>query len=258
MQKNRWCNIICFLLTVILLVNTVVPAMVQATNRTGTETEAENPLTPDYILPAWPEESADEPLEQKKPAVYQDGQILLYHYQQLLLIGSGAPVTDTDYLTNQCGAGQQVLSDVGQAVCYAPDASYQIVQDIPLPRHTTWQLPDNFTGTLTGSPLSEPILYDDEKDTIYLYNLLQTAVMSSSDAETEPVMSGDAAAATFGTGNVLYPHGGEHYLTYSGKHSYVLAKGFSSALTNLSPSVRLPNRAPAQSCACPQNYHCPL
>ncbi len=46
MQKNRWCNIICFLLTVILLVNTVVPAMVQATNRTGTEAEAENPLTP--------------------------------------------------------------------------------------------------------------------------------------------------------------------------------------------------------------------
>ena len=207
-------------------------------------------LTADYVLPDWPEDTAEEP-EHIEPALYEDGAILLYHYGQLLLVGTNAPVTDIDYIVNRCGDGQQVLSEEGRAVSYAPDADYRIVQDISLPRHSAWRLPEDFTGNIIGSPSTDPPLYDAESDTVYLYNLLQTAVMLRSDAQDQPVLSGDADVSTFGTGSVILPDSESHYITYSGKHNYVLASGFSADLTNVSPSVNLqtrsvPNRSVSQ------------
>ena len=153
MQKNMCYNVISLLLVVIILFNNYVPAMAQTmnnTNNTGKGEERGNPLTADYVLPDWEDDALSEQPERTKPPLYKDGKILIYHYSQLLMIGRGAAVTDTDYITNQTGNGQQILSDGGQAVLYAPDADYQIVQDIPLPRHTVWKLPDDFTGSLSG------------------------------------------------------------------------------------------------------------
>ena len=232
-----------------IAVHHALPALAQDSDSGSRGNDTGNPLTVDYVLPDWEADPVIDPPVRVKPAVYEDGTILIYHYQQLLLIGKNDPVTDTDYLTNRCGAGQPVVSDQGQEVRYAPDAVYRIVQDIPLPRHTVWNPPADFTGSLIGSPQSEPTLYDAQLDTVYLYNLLQTAVMSSSDADTQPVMSGDAAVSGFGSGNAIFPYGNEKYLTYSRMHRYVLAKDFSSDLSDVSPSVNLHNRVPANRAA---------
>ena len=234
MRKNRLCNVISFLLTVVLLFNIAVPAMAQENEPTGAAAGADNPLTADYILPPW-EEDTEETAEQTKPAVYRDGKILIYHYKQLLLIGSGQDVYDLDYLTNRIGSGQKI-----EGITYSGDADYEIVQDIPLPRHTQWKLPDGFSGTITGTRSPDAQLYDEETDTIYLYNPLQIAVMADEDSSIEIVMDGDMDVSTFGMGNVI-TDSDVHSLTYSGKHSYVIAKGFSSDLTNPSVSVNLQN-----------------
>ena len=229
MKKYPLYNIVSLVLVLTLLVNTaVIPVMAEGNdNNRGIE----NPLNADYVLPAW-EADTDETPEQIKPPVYRDGKILIYHYNQLKKIGTNEPVKDTDYLTNGLGSGNTIAG-----VTYSLSANYEIMQDIPLPRHTKWELPVGFTGTVTGTRSQNAQLYDSEKDIIYLYNPLQTAVMADEDSENEIVMNGDMDVSTFGTGNVIIPNGDSHKLTYSGKHNYVIAKGFSSAMATLSPSL---------------------
>ena len=229
MKKYPLYNIVSLVLVLTLLVNTaVIPVMAEGNdNNRGIE----NPLNADYVLPAW-EADTDETPEQIKPPVYRDGKILIYHYNQLKKIGTNEPVKDTDYLTNGLGSGNTIAG-----VTYSLSANYEIMQDIPLPRHTKWELPSDFTGTVTGTRSQNAQLYDSEKDIIYLYNPLQTAVMADEDSENEIVMNGDMDVSTFGTGNVIIPNGDSHKLTYSGKHNYVIAKGFSSAMATLSPSL---------------------
>lgn len=97
-----------------------------------------------------------------------------------------------------------------------------------------WQLPDDFTGSIT--PLTENsdnlTLYDAQSDTIYLYNPYQMAVLHEENLDAEPVMDGDAQAETFGCGQLIYPNGEDNaYLTYSLNHRYVLSKQFSSDIS---------------------------
>lgn len=176
--------------------------------------DEEQPLPDDEQLPSdeeivTPEESSNKPL-------FQDGKILIYTCDQLKEIGSGNTVTDED----------------GTDITYASDAQYAIAEDIELTGDMLqWQLPDDFTGSIT--PLTEAsdnlTLYDAQSDTIYLYNPYQMAVLHEESPDTEPVMDGDAQAETFGCGQLIYPNGEDNaYLTYSLNHRYVLSKQFSS------------------------------
>lgn len=181
-----------------------------------------DPITPDEEQPQpdedqlpsdeeinTPEKSSDKPL-------YQDDKILIYTCDQLREIGSGNTVTGED----------------GTGITYASDAQYAIAEDIELTGDMLqWQLPDDFTGSIT--PLTETsddlTLYDTQSDTIYLYNPYQMAVLHEESPDTEPVMDGDAQAETFGSGQLIYPDGeGAPYLTYSLDHRYVLSTQFSS------------------------------
>lgn len=176
--------------------------------------DEEQPLPDDERLPSdeeivTPEESSDKPL-------FQDGKILIYTCDQLKEIGSGNTVTGED----------------GTDITYASDAQYAIAEDIELTGDMLqWQLPDDFTGSIT--PLTENsdnlTLYDAQSDTIYLYNPYQMAVLHEENPDAEPVMDGDAQAETFGCGQLIYPNGEDNaYLTYSLNHRYVLSKQFSS------------------------------
>ena len=132
-------------------------------------------------------------------SVYQDGKILIRTQQQLEKIASGEELLDSD--------GNPVLDETGAAVTYAPDGQYVIAEDIVLDSQNLWQLPDSFTGTI--APLTEDTgertLYDEQTDTIYLYNRFQLAMLYTEQPEKEPVMSGDAYTDSFGTGNLIYP-----------------------------------------------------
>ena len=179
--------------------------------------DEEQPLPDDEQLPSdeeivTPEESSDKPL-------FQDGKILIYTCDQLKEIGSGNTVTGED----------------GTDITYASDAQYAIAEDIELTGDMLqWQLPDDFTGSIT--PLTENndnlTLYDAQSDTIYLYNPYQMAVLHEENLDAEPVMDGDAQAETFGCGQLIYPNGEDNaYLTYSLNHRYVLSKQFSSDIS---------------------------
>lgn len=134
-----------------------------------------------------------------KVSVYQDGKILIRTQQQLEKIASEEPLLDSD--------GNPVLDETGAAVTYAPDGQYVIAENIVLDSQNLWQLPDSFTGTI--APLTEDTgertLYDEQTDTIYLYNRFQLAMLCAEQPEKEPVMSGDAYTDSFGTGNLIYP-----------------------------------------------------
>ena len=179
--------------------------------------EEQLPSDEETTQPEQPEESSDQTL-------YQDGRILIYTCDQLAEIGSGQTLTDA--------SGTAVTDETGAEITYALDAQYAIAEDIELTGDMLqWQLPDDFTGSIT--PLTENsndlTLYDAQSDTIYLYNPYQMAVLHEENPEAEPVMDGDAKADTFGMGQLIYPNGeGEPYLTYSSTHHYVLSKQFSS------------------------------
>lgn len=182
--------------------------------------EEQLPSDEETTQPEQPEESSDQTL-------YQDGRILIYTCDQLAEIGSGQTLTDA--------SGTAVTDETGAEITYALDAQYAIAEDIELAGDMLqWQLPDDFTGSIT--PLTESsndlTLYDAQSDTIYLYNPYQLAVLHEESPDTEPVMDGDAQADTFGMGQLIYPNGeGEPYLTYSSTHHYVLSKQFSSDIS---------------------------
>ena len=158
----------------------------------------------------------------KKETAYDDGKILIYNFEQLSMIGSGKSYTYED----------------GVTATYASDAEYKLARDIPIPRHTLWQLPDGFTGKITGEKQSYAPLYDAQKDAIYLYNPYQLAVMAMENREEQPVMSGDADAPTFGSGKVVCTdEANKHILTYSDDRNYVISAQFSSEVTEKPISV---------------------
>ena len=169
-------------------------------------------------------ESSSENTDESAKSLYQDGKILIYTCDQLAEIGSGQTLTDA--------SGLAVTDENGAEITYALDAQYAIAEDIELTGDMLqWQLPEGFTGSIT--PLAESsddlTLYDAQSDTIYLYNPYQMAVLHGENPDTEPVMDGDAQAATFGSGQLIYPNGeSEPYLTYSLNHRYILSRQFCS------------------------------
>ena len=188
------------------------------------ESDTDQISTSDETIDSELAESSSENTDESAKSLYQDGKILIYTYDQLAEIGSGQTLTDA--------SGTAVTDENGAEIAYALDAQYAIAEDIELTGDMLqWQLPDDFTGSIT--PLTETsdglTLYDAQSDTIYLYNPYQMAVLHEESPDTEPVMDGDAQAETFGSGQLIYPNGeGEPYLTYSLDHRYVLSTQFSS------------------------------
>lgn len=191
------------------------------------ESDTDQISTSDETINSELAESSSENTDESAKSLYQDGKILIYTCDQLAEIGSGQTLTDA--------SGLAVTDENGAETTYALDAQYAIAEDIELTGDMLqWQLPEGFTGSIT--PLTENsddlTLYDAQSDTIYLYNPYQMAVLHGENPDTEPVMDGDAQAATFGSGQLIYPNGeSEPYLTYSSTHHYVLSKQFTSEVS---------------------------
>lgn len=169
-------------------------------------------------------------LEKKYDAFYRDGWICIYNYKQLQLIGSGEALTTGDK-DGRIGKGDPVEID-DEVITYAEDAAYRLMNDIPLDTEEIWTVPENFAGSI-GQTMSEGdedrTIYDEDTDTIYIYNPYQLMILAQEDREEEPVMTLDYDAAQFGMGQLIYPDGeDEAYLTYSKEHHYILSKDFSS------------------------------
>ena len=194
---------------------------------------------PDTYFP----ETAIEISESEKLSVYENDTIIIYNYEQLLKICSNTPLTDTDARAETVGKGTPVLNDDGDIVLYRPSSKYRFAHDIALPKHTAWQLPNDFSGSISNGQAKEMPLYDSESDTVYIYNAYQPEVMAMENADSQPILDGDAKSDTFGTGKLIFPNGeNKPYLTYSSSHNYVLSKYFSSAVKN---SVSVIKKAPA-------------
>ncbi|RSX48974.1 LPXTG cell wall anchor domain-containing protein [Bifidobacterium callimiconis] len=161
---------------------------------------------------------------------YRDGSILIYTYAQLAAIGTNAKVTSADTTAGIVGGGQTVTDANGNAVTYSNTASYVLMNDIELPTGVTWQLPNDFSGTINADSSvksGEKTLYDSKTDTITLHNRYQLAVSASNNRESEPVLSNDWDAAKFGMGKPVTANNGKA-LTYGASHRYVLSARFTT------------------------------
>lgn len=176
------------------------------------------------------DENTSDTLEEVNPD-YVDGKICIYNYQQLLQIGTGTQMFSGDKDGN-IGEGDLVLAD-GTELTYATDASYCLMNDIPIDNENIWNFPSDFTGSITSSSEhTDNMVYDSATDTIYVYNRYQLALMQEEDSDSEPVMSEDYIAEKVGMGQVFTLEDGS-YLTYSKTHNYVLASSFTTETPEL-------------------------
>lgn len=176
------------------------------------------------------DENTSDTLEEVNPD-YVDGKICIYNYQQLLQIGTGTQMFSGDKDGN-VGEGDKVLAD-GAELTYAADASYCLMNDIPIDNENIWNFPSDFTGSITSSSEhTDNMVYDSATDTIYVYNRYQLAMMQEEDSDSEPVMSADYIAEKVGMGQVFTLEDGS-YLTYSKTHNYVLASSFTTETPEL-------------------------
>ena len=207
-------GLLAVLLALIMVLNIVTPALPEAIM------EAFSAATHDYTLKVGDKPAAK--ASDKKEVAYDNGNILIYNYSQLSMIGSGNSHTYDD----------------GVTVEYKSNASYKLANDIPLPRHTRWQLPKGFKGKIVGEEQKDASLYDEQKDSVYLYHPYQLAVMAMDDADRQPVMSGDADEKTFGSGKVICTdEEGKNYLTYNDDQNYVVSSSFTSEISEKPVSV---------------------
>ncbi|MBS4908245.1 MAG: Cna B-type domain-containing protein [Ruminococcus sp.] len=176
------------------------------------------------------DENTSDTLEEANPD-YEDGKICIYNYQQLLLIGTGTQMFSGDKDGN-VGEGDKVLAD-GAELTYASDASYCLMNDIPIDNENVWNFPSDFTGSITSSSeRTGNTVYDSVTDTIYVYNRYQLELMKGESSDSEPVMSEDYIAEKVGMGQVFTLEDGS-YLTYSKTHNYVLASSFTTETPEL-------------------------
>lgn len=176
------------------------------------------------------DENTSDTLEEVNPD-YVDGKICIYNYQQLLQIGTGAQMFSGDKDGN-IGEGDLVLAD-GTELTYATDASYCLMNDIPIDNENIWNFPSDFTGSITSSSeRTGNTVYDSETDTIYVYNRYQLELMKGETSDSEPVMSEDYIAEKVGMGQVFTLEDGS-YLTYSKTHNYVIASSFTTETPEL-------------------------
>lgn len=165
-------------------------------------------------------------------AYYQNNKICIYNYNQLKQIGSDAYVYTGDK-DGTIGSGE-IVKNEGTELRYTSDAQYVLMSDIEMSTDYIWTLPNNFTGSITGTTRESTSLYNKETDTITIYNPYQLMVLAQDNSETEPVMSLDYDASQFGMGQMVYPNGeNQPYLTYSKSHKYVLSKSFDSSKPEL-------------------------
>ncbi len=215
--------ILSVLLSLTIAVNAVTPAMsvtIQNVFSQQPQAASLNAYSEDYSSDDEP--TADETFSNKKKAAYDNGKILIYDFAQLSMIGSG----------------KSFEYDDGVSVAYTLDADYKLARDILVPRHTLWQLPDGFKGTVTGEKQAYAPLYENSSDSIYLYNPYQLAVMAMENAERQTVLSGDAEIITFGTGTpVCRDENNKVPLTYSDEHNYVVSAQFNSEITEKPASI---------------------
>lgn len=163
---------------------------------------------------------------------YQNDKICIYNYNQLKQIGSDAYVYTGDK-DGSIGSGE-VVKNEGTELRYTSDAQYVLMSDIEMSTDYIWTLPNNFTGSITGTTRESTSLYNKETDTITIYNPYQLMVLAQDNSETEPVMSLDYDAPQFGMGQMIYPNGeNQPYLTYSKSHKYVLSQSFDSSKPEL-------------------------
>lgn len=163
---------------------------------------------------------------------YQNDKICIYNYNQLKQIGSDAYVYTGDK-DGSIGSGE-VVKNEGIELRYTSDAQYVLKNDIEMSTDYIWTLPNNFTGSITGTTRESTSLYNKETDTITIYNPYQLMVLAQDNSETEPVMSLDYDASQFGMGQMVYPNGeNQPYLTYSKSHKYVLSQSFDSSKPEL-------------------------
>ena len=163
---------------------------------------------------------------------YQNDKICIYNYNQLKQIGSDAYVYTGDK-DGSIGSGE-VVKNEGTELRYTSDAQYVLMSDIEMSTDYIWTLPNNFTGSITGTTRESTSLYNKETDTITIYNPYQLMVLAQDNSETEPVVSLDYDASQFGMGQMIYPNGeNQPYLTYSKSHKYVLSQSFDSSKPEL-------------------------
>lgn len=163
---------------------------------------------------------------------YQNDKICIYNYNQLKQIGSDAYVYTGDK-DGSIGSGE-IVKNEGTELRYTSDAQYVLMSDIEMSTDYIWTLPNNFTGSITGTTRESTSLYNKETDTITIYNPYQLMVLAQDNSETEPVMSLDYDASQFGMGQMIYPNGeNQPYLTYSKSHKYVLSQSFDSSKPEL-------------------------
>ena len=163
---------------------------------------------------------------------YQNDKICIYNYNQLKQIGSDAYVYTGDK-DGTIGSGE-VVKNEGTELRYTSDAQYVLMSDIEMSTDYIWTLPNNFTGSITGTTRESTSLYNKETDTITIYNLYQLMVLAQDNSDNEPVMSLDYDASQFGMGQMVYPNGeNQPYLTYSKSHKYVLSQSFDSSKPEL-------------------------
>ncbi len=161
--------------------------------------------------------------------LYQNGSICIYNEQQLKAVGTGTQVYEGDASADTFGTGAVLTDEEGNTLTYAADGSYTLMNDIPLTKESIWTLPEGFTGTFESNETAQDgsTVYDKNTDTIYLYHNYQLQILAADNASEEPVMSGDYAVKTFGSGQMIYLDEEENaYLTYSSDHNYVLVKSF--------------------------------
>lgn len=163
---------------------------------------------------------------------YQNDKICIYNYNQLKQIGCDAYVYTGDK-DGTIGSGE-IVKNEGAELRYTSDAQYVLMSDIEMSTDYIWTLPNNFTGSITGTTRESTSLYNKETDTITIYNPYQLMVLAQDNSEIEPVMSLDYDASQFGMGQMIYPNGeNQPYLTYSKSHKYVLSQSFDSSKPEL-------------------------
>ena len=100
--------------------------------------------------------------QSKSADLYENGIIKIYNIEQLQAIGTGSSVRMNDTEKELFDTGEEVV-DGGNAVTYASDADYMLMNEIPLTEKTMWTLPEGFTGTFAEAPKEDAPLYDKEK-----------------------------------------------------------------------------------------------
>lgn len=232
-MKKRWERLIAAVMSVVL-VQTVCPPQAMALAASEVKEAAEY-LEIDQLFSATQSavttDSPENVETQTSAALFQDGAVRIYHALQLYAIGSNAVVHSGDAQAETFGTGTVLTDENGQVLLYDSDGSYQLMNDIALPDGTMWTLPSGFSGTFVSEGEStEAPLYNEDTDTIYIYNNYQLLTRAAED-ELKTVLSGDNVAETFGLGQVVYA--GDQQLEYTQEHNYVVAQSFTAQMPEL-------------------------